>query len=159
VSPVNHDDFMRRAVALADMNVRTGQGGPFGAVIVCDGRVVAEGANAVTVGNDPTAHAEVVAIRNACRARATFRLDGCELYASCEPCPMCLGAAYWARLDRLWFAAGREDAERAGFDDGLIHREIAAAPAARRLPHGRLMIEAGRAVLERWCVAPDKIPY
>jgi tRNA(Arg) A34 adenosine deaminase TadA len=154
-----NDEFMLRAIELADRNVRMGQGGPFGAVVVRDGRVVGAGANEVTSSNDPTAHAEVIAIRNACRALATFRLDGCELYASCEPCPMCLGAAYWARLDRLWYAAGREDAERAGFDDGLIYRELTAASGDRRLPHARLLIEAGRDVLERWRVAPDKIPY
>ena len=156
---MKREEFMRRAIGLADRNVRMGQGGPFGAVVVRDGRVVGEGANAVTSSNDPTAHAEIVAIRNACRTLATFRLDGCELYASCEPCPMCLGAAYWARLDRLWYAAGREDAERAGFDDGLIYREVTAASADRRLPHARLLIEAGRDALERWRVAPDKIPY
>ena len=98
---------MRRAIARADDNVRSGRGGPFGAVVARGGVIVGEGANEVTTTNDPTAHAEVVAIRNACRALGDFSLAGCEIYASCEPCPMCLGAVYWARLDRLWFAAGR----------------------------------------------------
>jgi len=101
----------------------------------------------------------VVAIRSACRALATFTLSGCEIYASCEPCPMCLGAIYWARLDRLWFAASRDDAEHAGFDDSRIYRELAAAVDARGLPTGRLLIEPARAVLERWRVNPDKIAY
>ena len=118
------DELMRRAIAIADENVRAGRGGPFGAVVVRDGAIVAEGTNLGTSTNDPTAHAEVVAIRNACRALAKFRLAGCELYASCEPCPLCLGAVYWARLDRLWFAAGRHDAEAAGFDDSHIYREL-----------------------------------
>jgi tRNA(Arg) A34 adenosine deaminase TadA len=156
---VTPDDFMRRAIELADENVRTGRGGPFGAVVVRDGRIIAEGANAVTVDNDPTAHAEVVAIRNACRALGVFHLGGCELYASCEPCPMCLGAVYWAHLDRLWFAAGRDDAEAAGFDDGHIYRELAVAIDARRLPTSRLLIEPARAVLARWRVTPEKVEY
>ena len=153
------DALMQRAVALADENVRAGRGGPFGAVVARDGVVVAEGTNLVTFTNDPTAHAEVVAIRNACRALATFRLSGCELYASCEPCPMCLGAVYWARVDRLWFAAGREDAERAGFDDSHIYREIGVGLAARAIPTARLLTDAGRVVLERWRLVPGKIEY
>jgi len=153
------DDFMRRAIELADENVRAGRGGPFGAVVVRDGRIVAEGANEVTATNDPTAHAEVVAIRIACRALDVFHLGGCEIYASCEPCPMCLGAVYWAHLDRLWFAAGREDAEAAGFDDGHIYRELAVAIDARRLPTSRLLIEPARAVLNRWRIAPGKVEY
>jgi tRNA(Arg) A34 adenosine deaminase TadA len=156
---VTADELMQRAIALADENVRLGCGGPFGAVVVRDGVVVAEGTNLVTSTNDPTAHAEVVAIRNACRALATFRLAGCELYGSCEPCPMCLGAVYWARLDRLWFAAGREDAERAGFDDSHIYREIGVGLSARAIPTARLLTEAGRVVLERWRVTPGKVEY
>lgn len=155
----NTDAFIRRAIALADENVRAGRGGPFGAVIVRAGAIVAEGSNLVTSTNDPTAHAEVVAIRNACGALATYRLEGCEIYASCEPCPMCLGAIYWARVDRLWFAAGREDAEHAGFDDSHIYREIAVAIDARTIPTTRLREKEGRVVLERWRVTPDTIPY
>ncbi|MCC6763665.1 MAG: nucleoside deaminase [Deltaproteobacteria bacterium] len=150
---------MRRAIALADENVRSGRGGPFGAVVARDGVILGEGANAVTTSNDPTAHAEVVAIRNACRALGDFRLAGCEVYASCEPCPMCLGAVYWARLDRLWFAADRADAERAGFDDRFIYREIAADLDARRIPTARLLVAPGREVLERWRVTADKVAY
>ena len=153
------DDLMRRAIALADANVRAGRGGPFGAVVVRDGVIVAEGTNLVTSTNDPTAHAEVVAIRNACRALADFRLAGCEIYASCEPCPMCLGAVYWARLDRLWFAAGRDDAERAGFDDSHIYRELAVRLEARAIPTARLLVDDGRAVLDQWRVTPGKIDY
>ena len=156
-TPAN--DFMRRAIALADENVRAGRGGPFGAVVVRDGTVVAEGTNLVTSTNDPTAHAEVVAIRDACRALADFRLAGCEIYASCEPCPMCLGAVYWARCDRLYFAAGRDDAERAGFDDSHIYRELAVGLAARAIPTARMLADEGRAVLERWRATPDKIDY
>lgn len=153
------DDFMRRAIALADENVRAGRGGPFGAVIVRAGAVVAEGTNLVTSTNDPTAHAEVVAIRNACRALADFRLTGCEIYASCEPCPMCLGAVYWARCDRLYFAAGREDAEHAGFDDSHIYRELGVGLAARAIPTARMLTEEARVVLERWRTTPEKIDY
>jgi tRNA(Arg) A34 adenosine deaminase TadA len=154
-----HDAHMQRAITLADENVGASRGGPFGAVVVRDGVVVAEGTNLVTSTNDPTAHAEVVAIRNACRALATFRLSGCEIYASCEPCPMCFGAVYWARLDRLWFAAGRDDAEHAGFDDSHIYRELAVAPDARAIPTARLLVDSGRAVLDRWRVTPGKIDY
>lgn len=153
------DDCMRRAIELADESMRVGRGGPFGAIVARGGAIVAAGSNEVISTNDPTAHAEVVAIRRACLALGTFRLAGCVIYASCEPCPMCLGAIYWARLDRLYFAAGREDAEHAGFDDGHIYRELAAAPAARVLPTARLLVEPARTVLERWRDAPTKIPY
>ena len=156
---VTPDEIMGRAIALADENVRAGRGGPFGAVVVRAGVVVAEGTNLVTSTNDPTAHAEVVAIRNACRALQSFRLTGCEIYASCEPCPMCLGAVYWARLDRLYFAAGREDAEHAGFDDSHIYRELGVDLTARALPTARLLADAGRVVLERWRVTPGKVAY
>jgi guanine deaminase len=150
---------MRRAIDLADANVTAGRGGPFGAVVVRDGAVVAEGTNLVTSTNDPTAHAEIVAIRNACSALGVFHLTGCEIYASCEPCPMCLGAVYWAHLDRLWFAAGSEDAERAGFDDGFIYRELAVGIGERRMPTARLLPDAGRVVLDRWRITPGTIDY
>jgi tRNA(Arg) A34 adenosine deaminase TadA len=151
--------FLRRAIVIADENVAAGRGGPFGAVVVKDGAIVAEGANLVTATNDPTAHAEIVAIRNACRALASFQLTGCAIYASCEPCPMCLGAIYWARPDRLYFAAGREDAEHAGFDDSLIYRELAQPHAARAIPTTQLLAAEGRVVLERWKITPGKIVY
>ncbi len=153
------DELMRRAIAIADDNVRAARGGPFGAVVVRDGVVVAEGTNLVTSTNDPTAHAEVVAIRNACGALTTFTLAGCAIYASCEPCPMCLGAIYWARLDGLWFAASRHDAEHAGFADSHIYREIGVALESRAIPTAQLLPEAGQAVLERWRVTPGKVEY
>src|SRR5690349_22597911 len=124
-------DFMRHAIALALENVRSGSGGPFAALIVREGRIIAEGANCVTRTNDPTAHAEIVAIREACRILADFQLTGCDLYTSCEPCPMCLGAIYWARPSRVFFAATKDDAAEAGFDDAFIYREIAIPPEQR----------------------------
>ena len=144
------DELMRRAIALADDNVRAARGGPFGAVVVRAGAIVAEGSNLVTSTNDPTAHAEVVAIRNACRALATFTLAGCEIYASCEPCPMCLGAIYWARLDRLWFAASRHDAEHAGFDDSHIYRELALPPDRRVLVARQVDLPEARSLFAEW---------
>ena len=123
--------FMRQAIELSEENVRSG-GGPFGAVIVRDGRVIATGTNGVTRLNDPTAHAEVTAIRNAARALGTFDLSGCEIYTSCEPCPMCLGAIYWARIGKMYYGNDQEDARRIGFDDSFIYEEIALPPAQRR---------------------------
>ncbi|HSW50292.1 MAG TPA: nucleoside deaminase [Bryobacteraceae bacterium] len=154
-----HDSFMRRAIALAVENVRSGGGGPFGAVIVKDGRVVAEGVNRVTPANDPTAHAEIVAIREACRALGRFQLQGCQVYASCEPCPMCLGAIYWARLDRLYFAASRDDAAEAGFDDARIHDALTAAPDARTIPVERLLQQEAWKAFEQWKQKADRIDY
>ncbi len=154
-----HDSFMRRAIALAVGNVRSGGGGPFGAVIVEDGRVVAEGVNRVTPDNDPTAHAEIVAIREACRALGRFHLRGCRIYASCEPCPMCLGAIYWARLDRLYFAASRDDAAEAGFDDARIHDALAAAPDAQAISVEQLLRQEARKAFEEWKRKEDRIDY
>ena len=151
--------FMRRAIELATENARSGRGGPFGAVVVRGGEVIAEGTNQVTAGNDPTAHAEVLAIRRACAELGTFHLGGCEIYASCEPCPMCLGAIYWARLDRLWFGAGRRDAAAAGFSDELIYDELGLAPEARSLPAGILLPDEALAALEAWRRQEDKVPY
>jgi len=119
--------FLERAIALAVANARNSDGGPFAALVVKDGRVIAEGVNLVTSANDPTAHAEVVAIRAACRALGHFQLEGCEIYSSCEPCPMCLGAIYWARPARVYYAATAADASQAGFDDSFIYRQIALA--------------------------------
>lgn len=153
------EELMRRAVARAEENVRSGSGGPFAALVARNGVILGEGANEVTATNDPTAHAEIVAIRAACRTLGSFRLAGCEIYTTCEPCPMCLGAVYWARLDRLYFAADRADAEHAGFDDGFIYRELAASPNARSLPMLRLLPEPARAVLELWRLTPEKVPY
>ena len=149
---------MRRAVELARDSVRRG-GGPFGAVIVKDGAVIAEGSNQVTSSNDPTAHAEVVAIRAACKALGDFSLLGCTIYSSCEPCPMCLGSIYWARLARLAFACTREDAARAGFDDELIYRELSLAPDLRRLPTSQLLRDEALTAFADWSLTPDRREY
>jgi len=156
---MNPDDFMRRAIALSREKMDAGAGGPFGAVIVADGRIIAEGWNQVTSANDPTAHAEIVAIRAACAALDRFSLEGCEIYASCEPCPMCLAAIYWARLDRLYFANDRDDAARIGFDDDAIYREVALPIAARSIPTARLLPAEGRAALDAWEQKTDKVRY
>jgi tRNA(Arg) A34 adenosine deaminase TadA len=139
--------------------MEAGAGGPFGAVIVKDGRIIAEGWNQVTSANDPTAHAEIMAIRNACAALGTFQLPGCSIYASCEPCPMCLGAIYWARLERIYYANTRAEAARIGFDDALIYNEIALPPEARRIPATRLLAEEAMAAFRAWDESPDKIRY
>ena len=150
---------LREAIRLSRDRMRQGRGGPFGAVVVRDATIVARGWNAVTSSNDPTAHAEVVAIRRACRKLGTFSLAGCVLYASCEPCPMCLAAAYWARVDRLVYAATRDDAARAGFDDALLYREIPLAPAARTLPTSQLLRGEATAVFDEWLAKDDRVPY
>ena len=118
------EEFMQKAIDLASENVKSGNGGPFGAIIVKNGEIIATGVNNVTTYNDPTAHAEVTAIRNACKELNTFQLDDCEIYSSCEPCPMCLGAIYWARPKALYFAADKDDAAEVGFDDSFIYKEI-----------------------------------
>jgi tRNA(Arg) A34 adenosine deaminase TadA len=151
--------LLREAVRLSRIRMRQGRGGPFGAVIAREGVIVARGWNAVTSSLDPTAHAEIVAIRRACRAAGTFRLDGCVLYASCEPCPMCLAAAYWARLDRLVYAATRDDAAQAGFDDARLYAELPLAPAARSLPTAQLLRPEAAAVFDEWLAKPDRVPY
>jgi guanine deaminase len=141
--------WLRRAIELAVESARSG-GGPFGAVVVRAGQLVAEGSNAVTRSNDPTAHAEVVAIRAACTALATFQLEGCTIYSSCEPCPMCLGAIHWARPACLVFACSRHDAARAGFDDELIYRELALEHGARRLSTKSALRSEGLAAFAAW---------
>ncbi len=150
---------MREAIRISVEQMRAGEGGPFGAVVVKDGRIIARGWNRVSSSHDPTAHAEVTAIREACRALGDFRLAGCELYSSCEPCPMCLGAIYWARLERLYFAAGRRDAADAGFDDEFIYGEIPLAPAERRLPTAQVLREAAVEAFAEWKAKADKVPY
>jgi guanine deaminase len=152
-------DFMREAIALARAGMREGCGGPFGAVIVKDGEIIARGCNRVTSTCDPTAHAEVVAIREAARRLATFSLEGCEIYATCEPCPMCLAAIYWARLDRLYFASTRLDAASAGFDDDAIYREIPLPVAERSLATQLLLGDEAWKVFEEWNAKADKILY
>jgi guanine deaminase len=150
--------FMQRAIELALANVGAG-GGPFAAVVVRAGRVVGEGANQVTALNDPTAHAEVVAIRKACTALGTFQLTGCEIYTTCEPCPMCLGAIYWARPARVYYASTKEDAARAGFDDSFIYQQIATAHELRRIPFVPLLREASLVIFDAWKKKSDKVEY
>ena len=150
---------MRRAVEISGAQMRVGAGGPFGAVIAKDGRIVAEGRNQVTSANDPTAHAEIVAIREACRNLGTFDLSGHEIYASCEPCPMCLAAIYWARLDQVFFANTREDAARIGFDDALIYDEIPKTIEQRSLPMTRIALTEAEEIFREWQAKSDKVPY
>ena len=152
-------EFMRRAIAISAEKMREGLGGPFGAVVVKKGRIVAEGFNQVTSTGDPTAHAEVVAIRAACVALGSFSLEGCELYTSCEPCPMCLGAIYWARLDRVYYANDRADAAAIGFDDDHLYREFAKPMNGRQLPFIHVPLKEARAVFQEWVDKPDKAPY
>ncbi len=152
-------EFMRRAIALSRRGVEGGAGGPFGSVVVKDGRIVGEGWNQVTSTNDPTAHAEVVAIRAAGAALGTFDLRGCEIYASCEPCPMCLAAIYWARIDRIHYGNGRADAARIGFDDAAIYDEVARPIPERAVPMERLLPREARAAFDLWEAKPDKIRY
>lgn len=151
--------FMARAIALSIENVRSGRGGPFGAVIVRNGRIIAEAANRVTRVNDPTAHAEVTAIRRACRKLRKFELKDCEIYTSCEPCPMCVGAIYWARLRRVYYAGTAADAAKAGFDDQFIYRELGRTPARRRIPMVRLKHQDALAAFRAWKESGEKILY
>lgn len=139
--------------------MEAGAGGPFGAVIVKDGNVIGRGWNCVTSSNDPTAHAEVMAIRDACATLNTFDLSGCEIYASCEPCPMCLSAIYWARLNHLYFAADRNAAADAGFDDEMIYREISKDWKNRNLPAGQLLPAEAQEAFERWNEKTNRTPY
>lgn len=152
-------EFLRRAIALATENVLTGKGGPFGAVIVHDGKIVGEGANSVTGTNDPTAHGEVNAIRAAARALGTFDLSGCELYTSCEPCPMCLAATYWARISAIYYGTNAADAAKAGFDDAFLYDEIRKDHAARTIPSQQLLADEARASFKAWIDSPNKIEY
>ena len=151
--------FMQRAVALSLEKMRTNSGGPFGAVIVRNGTIISEGWNEVTSTNDPTAHSEIVAIRRACAFLGTFNLVDCDIYTSCEPCPMCLDAIYCARLRRVYFANTRIDAAQIGFDDEFIYREVAQLPELRRIPHFRLMTDDARAAFNEWATSPEKIRY
>ncbi len=150
---------MQRAIELAIENVRSGRGGPFGAVIVKDGAVIAEGTNIVTSSNDPTAHAEVTAIREACHKLGSFQLEGCELYTSCEPCPMCLGAIYWARPARVFYGASAGDASAAQFDDAFIFREIAQPARLRKIPMTQVMRDEALAAFRAWLDKPDRVRY
>ena len=151
--------FMHRAIELSRQGMRKGAGGPFGAVIVRDGEIVGEGHNCVTSLNDPTAHGEVMAIRDACARLGTFFLAGCEIHTSCEPCPMCLAAIHWARLDRIFYANEAEDAARIGFDDADIYRQVALPKTARSIPSVQLQRDEAAAVFAEWAGKPDKIDY
>ena len=153
------NSFMQRAIDLALENVRSGRGGPFGAVIVKDGAVIAEGVNNVTSSNDPTAHAEVSAIRAACQKLKSFQLDGCELYTSCEPCPMCLGAIYWARPAAVYYGASAGDAAAAQFDDAFIFREMAQPARLRRIPMTQVMRDEALEAFRAWLEKSDRIRY
>lgn len=152
-------EFMQEAARLALENVQAGLGGPFGAVIVKDGQIIARGTNCVTRTNDPTAHAEVVAIREACRVLGTFDLTGCEVYTSCEPCPMCLSAIYWARISRIYYGCTAQDAEAIGFADQFIYDELSRPKSQRRLPLEQLERELCLRAFEAWVQDANKIPY
>lgn len=153
------DTFMRRAIELSRIHMHRLDGGPFGAVIVRGGTIIAEGWNAVSSTNDPTAHAEVMAIRNACREVGSFELTGTELYTSCEPCPMCLASAYWARVSKIYFAGTKDDAAAHDFDDAFLYREIAKPLPEREIPTVGLLRDEAKAVFSEWDVLPNKVPY
>ena len=153
------ESFLESAIELSQRAVDSDAGGPFGAVIVRAGRVIAGGHNEVLSGNDPTAHAEVVAIRAACRALATFRLEGCELYTSCEPCPMCLGAIYWARLDHVYYANTRHKAAAAGFDDAHLYAEFGRPIGARSIPFTQIALPSAIKPMQAWQQKGDKRLY
>lgn len=152
------EELMRKAIELSIKSVRNG-GGPFGAIIARKGEIIAEGSNGVTIYNDPTAHAEVTAIRKACEKLGTFDLTGYEIYTSCEPCPMCLGAIYWAHLDKIYYANDRKDAADIGFDDDFIYQEIEVKPQYRKKPSEILMREEGLEAFRIWNKKTDKIEY
>jgi guanine deaminase len=153
------EKFMQEAIALSKEGMDKNDGGPFGCVIVKDDRIVGRGNNKVTSSNDPTAHAEVVAIRDACNNLGTFQLDDCEVYTSCEPCPMCLGAIYWARPSRIYFANTRQDAAEAGFDDSMIYDEMKAGINERKIPIHSLRREEAIKIFDEWKTKPDKNVY
>jgi guanine deaminase len=159
MSSLPNPEFLRRAIALATANVLNGKGGPFAAVIVRGSEIVGEGANSVTATHDPTAHGEVNAIRAACKALNTFTLAGCALYTSCEPCPMCLAAAYWARLDAIYFGCAAADAARAGFDDAFLYAEFRKNTAERKLPSTQLLGDEAWASFAAWIESTNKIEY
>ena len=155
----NQKKFMREAIRLSIENVQSGNGGPFGTIIVKNGKIIASGINKVTQSNDPTAHAEIVAIRSACETLGTFQLVGCEIYCSCEPCPMCLGAIYWARPDRIYFANTREDAADINFDDNFIYNELDVSISQRKLPTTQLLRDEAQMAFTRWRESTAKTEY
>lgn len=153
------EDLMRRAIALSAEAINSNSGGPFGAVIVCDGKIVGEGINRVTSTNDPTAHAEVTAIRDACAKLGRFSLAGCEIYTSCEPCPMCLGAIYWAKIKEVYFANTKKDAANIGFDDHFIYDELEKPMAYRRMNFTHLLRDEALQAFKLWEASDRKISY
>ncbi len=155
----DHAEYMRQAIALSRQHMRAGHGGPFGAVVVMNGKVIGEGWNQVTSSNDPTAHAEVVAIRAACKQLGRFDLRGSTLYTSCEPCPMCLASTYWARIDKVYYANTQADAAAIDFDDAFLYRELALPMDKRSLPCQPLLREEAITVFDEWRSLPDKVPY
>jgi tRNA(Arg) A34 adenosine deaminase TadA len=157
--PFSHETFLRLAIAEAIRGVKAGEGGPFGAIVVKDGAVIGRGSNQVTSTLDPTAHAEVQAIRAACQRLGTFQLEGCDVYASCEPCPMCLGALYWARPRAIYYAAERGDAAAAGFDDAFIYEELARPPGERRIPLVHTRVPEQGEPFAAWNTHVGRIPY
>lgn len=154
-----HVEFMKQAIALATENVVQGRGGPFGAVVVKDGVVIASGVNQVTASNDPTAHAEIVAIRNACQALGTFRLTDCDVYTSCEPCPMCLAALYWSHCRAIYYGNDASDAARIGFDDSFLYEEVKKPLAQRAIPIQRMLAEEARSSFDAWVASPYRVEY
>ena len=152
-------EFMREAIRLSFENVKNGNGGPFGAVIVMNGKIIAEGNNQVTSQNDPTAHAEIVAIRRACDTLDTFHLTGAEIYCSCEPCPMCLAAIHWARIEKIYYANTQEDARHIGFDDHAIYEELTKNSRERKIPTAQILPKEGKAAFQTWEEKVDKTPY
>jgi len=151
--------FMREAIRLSMENVKSGNGGPFGAVIVKNGKIIATAVNEVTKSNDPTAHAEMIAIRNACEKLNSFQLDGCDIYCSCEPCPMCLGAIYWARPKSIYFANSKKDAAEINFDDNFIYQEIKLPIHERKLTITQLLRDEAQSVFLQWQESENKIEY
>jgi guanine deaminase len=156
---MNRNDFMLEAIRLSKEGMESGTGGPFGAVVVKNGKVVGKGCNKVATTNDPTAHAEVVAIRDACKNLNSFELNDCEIYCSCEPCPMCLSAIYWARIDKIYFANTKNDAANIGFDDAFIYQEIEKPYSERSIPVETLMRNEAKEVFDLWLKKEDKIEY
>lgn len=155
----SNEEFMLKAIEEAKTGIHHNHGGPFGAVVVKDNQIVGRGHNCVPSTNDPTAHAEVNAIRNACQTLNTFNLKGCVIYTSCEPCPMCLAAIYWARLDKVYYAANQEDAANIGFDDRFFYQEITKSVNDRLIPEERLLSQEAQAILREWLSKQDKVAY
>lgn len=153
------EKFMKEAIRLSEQGMMNNQGGPFGCVIVKDNEIVGRGCNSVTSTNDPTAHAEVMAIRDACKNLQTFQLCECEIYTSCEPCPMCMGAIYWARPKKVYYANSRQDAADIGFDDSMIYEELKCDPSKRKIPITAICRNEAFEIFEKWAAKQDKLPY